>query len=377
MEKNYEERFQQLKSNYIHEVKLYNTMQDNCDERIAEIDRKIAKLKEKRQKIEKEKDEIRYPHYLDCLLPQVMELLNEAVADRGYQFEVKEYRSFGLSCETPVFQDYAKSEKNTSAYFTFSPCFDRDGVETFSVKKKSGEYQCATSIAALNDFKAEMHPVVSFQILLDHIDECEEREPAKQWTEDELIEKMQEDLWHFRCSPQPLWTYRTITAALNVAKEKNRHFADAERIPVDMVDKEMFELGLKARVHFYHYLPEKKLEELGAYEEDFLAEKIRLHYTGMEDVPVSRVTTGLLKKIIPDCGFWYAQEWAKKYQNVIDQESADLLIKESSMTFEYIPEKFRTFEMCQLVYKEGDKSMRKFIPSRFLTESGRMKKKPC
>lgn len=377
MEKNYEERFQQLKSNYNHEVKLYNTMQDNCDERIAEIDRKIVKLMEKRQKIEKEKDEIRYPHYLDCLLPQVMELLNEAVADRGYQFEVKEYRSFGLSCETPVFQDYAKSEKNTSAYFTFSPCFDRDGVETFSVKKKSGEYQCATSIAALNDLKAEWRPVVSFQMLLDHIDECEEREPAKQWTEDELIERMQEDLWHFRCSPQPLWTYRTITAALNVAKEKNRRFADAERIPVDMVDKEMFELGLKAGVHFYHYLPEKKLEELGAYEEDFLAEKIRRHYTGTEDVPVSRVTTGLLKKIIPDCGFWYAQEWAKKYQNVIDQESADLLIKESSMTFEYIPEKFRTFEMCQLVYKEGDKSMRKFIPSRFLTESGRMKKKPC
>lgn len=377
MEKNYEERFQQLKSNYNHEVELYNTMRDNCDERIAEIDRKIAKLKEKRQKIEKEKDEIKYPHYLDCLLPQVMELLNEAVADRGYQFEVKDYRSFGLSCETPVFQDYGRSKKKTSAYFTFRPCHAKDGVRVFALKKKPGEYKNQTSNAALNDFKAEMHPVVSFQILLDHIDECEERESAKQWTEDELIEKMQEDLWHFRCSPQPLWTYRTITAALNVAKEKNRHFADAERIPVDMVDKEMFELGLKARVHFYHYLPEKKLEELGAYEEDFLAEKIRLHYTGMEDVPVSRVTTGLLKKIIPDCGFWYAQEWAKKYQNVIDQESADLLIKESSMTFEYIPEKFRTFEMCQLVYKEGDKSMRKFIPSRFLTESGRMKKKPC
>lgn len=377
MEKNYEKRFQQLMSNYNNEVCLYKTMVDNCSERIADIDRKIAKLNVKKQKIEQEKKELKYPYYLECLLPQVINLLNEAVADRGYQFENKEHRSFGVGLETPVFQDYAKSEKVTSAYFAFRPCYDKDGTRGFAVKKKPGEYPCDTSIAALNDLGAEMHPVTSFQMLLDHIDECEKREPAKQLTEDELIGTMQKDLWKFRCSPQPLWTYRTVTAAMKVAKEKGLHFEDAERIPVDIVDKEMFELGLEAGVYFYYYLPEKKLEELGAYEEDFLAEKIRLHYTGTDDVPVSRMTTGVLKKIIPGCGFWYAQEWAKKYQDKIDQEVADLLIKESTLTFEYIPEEFRSFEMCLYVYKEGDKSMRKFIPSRFLTESGRMKKKPC
>lgn len=377
MDKNYEERFQQLKSNYNHEVCLFKNMQKNYDEHIAYIDRKIDKLKKKRQKIEQEKKELKYPHYLECLLPQVMELLNEAVADRGYQFEIKGYKSFGLSCETPVYQDYAKSEKSTSAYFSFRPYYDKDGAEWFEVKKKSGEYSCDTSIPALNDLGAEMHPVTSFQMLLDHIDECEKREPVKQLTEDELIEIMQKDLWEFRYSPQPLWTYRTVTAAMKVAKEKGLHFEDAERIPVDMVDKEMFELGLEAGVYFYHYLPEKKLEELGAYEEDFLAEKIRRHYVGTDGVPVSRVTKEVLKKIIPGCGFWYAQEWAKKFQNVIDQEVADLLIKESTMTFKYISEEFRSFKMCQYVYKEGDKSMRKFIPSRFLTETGRMRKKPC
>lgn len=103
MEKNYEERFQQLVEQYRHEEQLYDTMRKNCNERIADIDRKILKLKEKREKIEKEKSELKYPYYVRCLLPQVMELLNEAVADRGYQFEVNDYGVYGLSCETPVF----------------------------------------------------------------------------------------------------------------------------------------------------------------------------------------------------------------------------------------------------------------------------------
>lgn len=375
MDKNYEERFQQLVEQYRHEEQLYDTMRKNCDERIEDIDRNIQKLKEKREKIEKEKSELKYPSYVSCLLPQVMELLNEAVADRGYQFRNKDFSVFGLSCETPVFQDYSRSEKETTAYFMFRP--GKHGK--FHLKKESGEYACNTSIAALNDFKAKMVPVESFQTLLEHIDDCERREPPVQLTEDEICLKLKGDeYFNFRNVPQSLWTYRTVTAAMqSVLDGSSSRFEEGWRIPIDMIDKEMFLLGLKAGVYFYHYLPQEKLEELGAYEEDFLAEKIRLHYTGADDVPVLRMTTGVLKKIIPGCGFWYAQEWAKKYQSMIDQEVADLLIKESTMTFEYIPEEFRTFEMCQRVYKEGDKSMRKFIPSRFLTESGRMKKKPC
>lgn len=375
MDKNYEERFQYLVEQYRHEEQLYDTMRKNCDERIEDIDRKIQKLKEKREKIEKEKSELKYPSYVSCLLPQVMELLNEAVADRGYQFELKDYAVLGLSCETSVFQDCSRSEKRTTAYFTFRP--GEHGK--FQLKKKSGEYACDTSISALNDFKAKMIPVESFQTLLEHIDDCERREPPVQLTEDEICLKLKGDEhFNFRNVPQSLWTYRTVTAAMqSVLDGSSYRFEEGWRIPIDMIDKEMFLLGLKAGVYFYHYLSQEKLEELGAYEEDFLAEKIRLHYTGTDDVPVSRMTTLVLKKIIPGCGFWYAQEWAKKYQSMIDQEVADLLIKESTMTFEYIPEEFRTFEMCQRVYKVGDKSMRKFIPSRFLTESGRMKKKHC
>ena len=375
MGKNYEERFQQLVEQYCHEEQLYETMRENCNDRIADIDREILKLKEKREKIEKEKSELKYPHYVRCLLPQVMELLNEAVADRGYQFEVKDYGVFGLSCETPVNQDCSRSEKKTTAYFTFRP--GKHGK--FQLKKQSGEYVCNTSIQALNDLDAKMIPVESFQTLLEHIDDCERREPPVQLIEDEVCLKLKGDgYFDFRHVPQSLWTYRTVTAAMQSVLDKYSYrFEEPWRIPVDMVDKEMFLLGLKAGVCFYHYLPEEKLEELGAYEEDFLAEKIRHNYVGTDDVPVSRVTRGVLMKIIPGCGSWDAQRWAKKYQDKIDQEVADLLIKESTMTFEYIPEEFRSFEMCQYVYKEGDKSMRKFIPSRFLTETGRMKKKPC
>lgn len=372
MDKNYEERFQQLVEQYHHEEQLYKTMRENCNERIAEIDRKILKLKAQREKIEKEKSELKYPHYVDCLLPQVMELLNEAVADRGYQFETEGFTVFGLSCETPVHQDYSRSEKKTAAYFTFRP--GEQGK--FLLKKKSGEYQCSMSIPALNDFNAEMQPVESFQALLDHIDECERKDPPKQWTEDELIETMQDGLWKFRCSPQPLWTYRTITAAMQVSIEKGYHIEEGERIPADMVDKEMFELGLRAGVYFYHFLPKEKLEELGAYEEEFLIEQIRRNCTSLCDVPEEKITRGVLKGIIPGSGYWTCEKCIKNYPHLIDQEIADLVVKERLSLIEFIPDEFKTFEMCQKVYKEC-KPCRKFIPSRYLTETGRMKKKPC
>lgn len=373
MEKNYEERFQHLLEGYRHEVGLYRAIQKNYDERIEHIDKQIAKLQAKRDKIKEERENHKRPHYLEYLLPQVMELLNEAVAERGYQFDSEDFRSFGLSCETHVFQDYKRSQRNTTVYFCFRP----SGDNGFCLKVKSGEYKCDTSIAALNDLSAKVEEVTSFQMLIDHIEECERREPPKQLTEDEVIEMIQNDKnFFFEYTPQSLWTYRTVTEMMKaVIKGKRSHFNSYERIPAEMVDKEMFLLGLEAQVFFYHFLPKEKLEELGAFEEDFLAEQISRRAVGFDDVPIEKMTTAVLKKIVPGAGFWYVGEWAKKCSHLIDQETAVLMMCESVYTIQHIPEEFRTYEMCQSVFRCKDKGLRAYIPAKFLTETGRLKRK--
>lgn len=370
MEKIYEERFQQLLEGFRHRVDMYDSMVENCDKRIDVIDDQIAALKKMREDINRERYELEYPHYLSHLLPQVMELVNEVVAERGYQFEVGYYRSFGLSSETLVCQDYAKSEKETSAMFEFRPYGDKG----FQLKVKRGEYANEVSIAALNDFKATTIPVLSLQTLLDHIDECELKYPPKQMTEAEVIEQLRSDKeFRFEYTPQSVWTYQTITEAMRAAINRDRYFEESERIPSTMVDKDMFLLGMKCDARFYDLLPQDKLEELGAYDEEFLSEQIRRRSVSVDKIPAEKITVSVLKSIIPNAGYCNAISWAEIFSHLIDQEIADLLIEETVDTMQYIPEQFRTFEMCQRAYKTD---MREFIPKKFLTEKGRMKRNP-
>lgn len=323
-----------------------------------------------REDINRERNELEYPHYLSHLLPKVMELVNEVVAERGYQFKVEGYRSFGLSCETPVHQDYAKSEKNTSAWFEFRPYDDKG----FQLKVKRGEYANEVSIAALHDLEATTIPVLSLQTLLDHIDECELNHPPKQWTEAELIEQLRNgEILLFKYTPQSVWTYQTIIEAMRAAINRGCYFEGSERIPSTIVDKDMFLLGMKCNARFYDLLPQDKLEELGAYDEEFLSEQIRRNSVSVDEIPAEKITVSVLKRIIPNAGYWYAVRWAETFSHLIDQEIADLLIEETVNTMQYIPEQFRTFEMCQRAYKTD---MREFIPKKFLTEKGRMKRKP-
>lgn len=374
MEKNFEERFQQLLEGYRREVKLYNAFQESCDECVERIDKQIARLRAKRDKYVKSKADKVYPHYTRCLLPQVMVLLNEAVAERGYQFETEGFKSFGLTCESPVFQDHKRSQRSTTAYFEFRPSYD--GI--FCLKVKPGEYKNSNSIAAMNDTDAKMVDVTSLKMLLDHIEECERREPPTQLTEDEVVEKIHsEECFNLKYVPQSLWTYRTITESMKSVIHGKKYSLDEEgRIPAEIVDRELFQLGLRAGVHFYSLLPIEKLESLGAFDEDFFAEQIisrrAIH---VSEVPVMKMTTAILKKVIPGCGWWYAKEWATKCNHLMDQEVADLLVCESLETFRYIPEKFRSLEMCIRAYKCKDKDLRSYIPKKFLTETGRLKRK--
>lgn len=88
-----------------------------------------AYLESEKARIQKELKDLVYPHWLD-MLSCIINEVNKAIVDRGFQFETQNYTMFGLDTTVSVFQDYSKSSKfGIILKFSFNDalyCYDGD-----------------------------------------------------------------------------------------------------------------------------------------------------------------------------------------------------------------------------------------------------------
>lgn len=368
MEKNYEERFVKVHEDWMENVEAYTSRRKSYDKRIQEVQDKIDGLRKEIERLTDERDSVRRPYPIDHILVPILELLNEAVADRGFQFETDDLQGYGITNEVPVFQDYSKSTRKTNAYFEFH-CTGKG----YALKVKSGVYACDTSIRALNDLDAKWQPVDSLQVLLDRIDLMDKDLEEDTRTEEEFCEAVYNDAGMLRFSVQPRWTYAAVTACMKaVAEGKYPRFEEPERIPVEMVDKEMFELGLDAGVDFYSLLPEEKLAEIGAYDDDVLEDAVGRYFVSFDSIPVERVTRKALMVYIRKEHYNIKSDLVETFAHLFDQEVADVLFERNRNYFSIVPDEFKTYSMCRAAVNVH-KRLKDYVPQRYLNAAGNFK----
>lgn len=368
MKKNYEERFVKIHEEWMEKVKAYDSRRESYDKSIQEVQDKIEKLRKEVERLTSERNSVMRPYPIEHMLVPILNLLNEAVADRGIQFKTDDLRGYGITNAVPVFQDYSKSVRKTNAYFEFH-CT----CKGYAVKVKSGVYACDTSIRALNDLDAKWQPADSLQMLLDRIDLMDKDLEEDTRTEAEFCEAVYDDASVLRYSVQPRWTYAAVTACMKaVAEGKYPRFEEQERIPVEMVDKEMLELGLDAGVDFYSLLPEEKLAEIGAYDEDVLEDAAGRYFVSFDSIPVGRVTRKALMAYIGKTRYNIDRDIIGKFAHLMDQEVADALFKANTYYFDLIPDEFKTYSMCRAAVSRH-KRLKDYVPQRYLNAAGNFK----
>lgn len=368
MEKNYEERFVKIHEGWMENVEAYTSRRKSYDKRIQEVQDKIDGLRKEIERLTDERDSVRRPYPIEHMLVPMLNLLNEEVADRGIQFKTDDLRGYGITNAVPVFQDYSKSTRKTNAYFEFH-CTGKG----YAVKVKSGVYACDTSIRALNDLDAKWQPVDSLQVLLDRIDLMDKDLEEDTRTEEEFCEAVYNDAGMLQYSVQPRWTYDAVTACMKaVAEGKYPRFEEPERIPVEMVDKEMFELGLDAGVDFYSLLPEEKLAEIGAYDEDVLFGALEKRHWYFNRIPVERVTRKVLISYIRKEHYNINSDFVEKFAHLFDQEVADSLFEGNRNRFSIVPDEFKTYSMCRKAV-DFSRHLKDYVPQRYLNAAGNFK----
>lgn len=350
-----------------------------------------AYLESEKARIQKELKDLVYPHWLD-MLSCIINEVNKAIVDRGFQLETQNYRMFGLDTTVSVFQDYSKSSKfGVMLKFYFNDnlyCYDGDQpVEVNSLndilhiidnelQRKTETAKCKVENLGLDDIKDKL---LSGEIGYSEL-------PEELQNENLLIQYANSQNPLMEYIPAGMLSFNVLKSILLPIIERidrrdiSMHYLGRIfKYPhcISLMNRELFELGMKAGVRLFSILPTDTLEKLDAFTYDYLMRGIKSDSEAIFTIPQNKMKDEYIIEFANRWGTYNYIPWNEiKGLNDISQETADFLMTQfPTQTFPYLDSKYKSLDICHQVLKI-DKSLKKYVPTHYLTDKGNIKRLP-
>lgn len=355
----------------------------------ANYEYKRRDLEKQASKIAQQLKGLEYPHW-SSMLSQVITKLNQAIADRGYAFATSGYATFGLDPSINVFQDMSRSCKLANSYLKFiftDALYAYDGQQLVKINKLEdliilidkqrleheteiqGKIQQYGSIKNLKD--AVKNNKIDFHYL-----------PENEQTEDILIHCIKNDVYILKHIPAGMITYGVLISLFespSIYKSNVYPILDMfskSQMLCDLVDKELFKLATEHGICLFPFFSADKLMELCDIDPEAIRNGIQKDYEFLYYIPESYMKEKYLFDLAKTDKTLAYFKWDKlKGLDTISQETAELLFDKEPKVFTVLPNKYKTLEMCHRAVKQS-KSYQEFVPPKYLTEKGNLKRLP-
>lgn len=345
----------------------------------AELEQQIRKAKNKL-------NNLRFPHW-HKMLSEIITDLNEVIKVRGFQFETEYFYSFGNDSQLLVYQSYANSDKFTYAYLAVS--FENGKLWiTFEDDRKIEATKLEDFLFAIDEMDHK-HTKKTENLLKEmSIDELKAKVlkgelpfselPENEQTEETLIQYANCDNAGWEYIPAAMISRKVLKHILLKLINNTQKLAypkiwmiklfEYQRI-LDMLDKELFTLALKAGIRLFSRTPYKKLCELEAFDDNTIMLAIERDIEAILFIPENKMKDDYIIQFSKLHKLDGGIDWNRiKGLDQISQETAKILVEnQPKKVFPILAEKYKTLELCHTALKHGGKTMKKYIPSKHLS----------
>lgn len=359
-------------------------------EDLANYEATKERLEKKVTQINLQLKQLIYPHWTD-MLSEVIKKVNEAISSRGYAFKTDGYLTFGFDPSISVFQDNSCSTKlaNCCLKFVF-----RDGLYAYDNTQLVQIYS-VNDIISLIDKKRQQHDDYLQKSIQVYGGISNYKEafiqgkvdflclPESEMTEDMLLHWLSQDAYCLRYIPAGMVTYRIMESLFTTYGDTTINVPAIlmelleSKMICNLIDKKLITLATENGINLFPYLNSKQMAVLSEIEPETLRKGIRRNLDILYYVPSHAMKEEYLLDLVK------FNEWEltflkwEKLQGLarISQSTAELLFDNEPNAFTVLPDKFKTLAMCHQAVKKS-KEYLSYVPSKFLTPKGNLKRLP-